>query len=130
MKKCMWCGKILSNDEIIYDSSLDMEFCPHCDEGMLIDLNENGKIDFDEFMHAKNHMVLLLTIEEYRYIKPLLNKYYTEKDFDHIELFCRFKRPDERFLLCNISEKETLGVPIMFFNANFIDRIPFKSITF
>lgn len=131
MKKCMWCGKILSNNEIIYISEEDMEFCPHCDMGMLINLNENGKIDFDEFMQAKKHIALVLTIEEYQQIKPLLNKYYTEKDFKHIEDFCTFKISSEKFLLCNMSEKESIGTPMMYFNAvTFIDRIPFKNITF
>ncbi len=90
----------------------------------------NG-MTFKDFIHADKSLAMVITIEEYKRIKPLLQEFYSEKDFAHIDDYCRFLPSSERFLLCNPHEKSQIGTPMMCLNAvTFIDRISFKNIVF
>lgn len=86
---------------------------------------------FNDFFHSDRHLAMVLTINEYESIKSQLKEYYTEKDINRIDDWAKFKWREERFLLCNLIEKEEIITPIMCLNAvTFIDRIPFKNIEF
>ena len=86
---------------------------------------------FVDFIRASKSLAMVITAEEYKRIKPLLQEFYSEKDFEHIDDFCQSKPSFERFLLCNPHKKAQIITPMMYLNAvTFIDRIPFKSIIF
>lgn len=84
---------------------------------------------FEYFIRVPKPFAMVITVEEYKRIKPFLQEFYSEKDFAHIDDFCQFKPPFERFLLCNPHEKAQIRTPMMYLNAvTFIDRVPFKNI--
>lgn len=86
---------------------------------------------FEDFIRVPKPLAMVITVEEYKRIKPLLQEFYSEKDFAHIDDFCQFVPSHERFLLCNPYEKSQIITPMMLLNAvTFIDRVPFKNIVF
>ena len=86
---------------------------------------------FEDFIRVPKSLAMVITVEEYKRIKPLLQEFYSEKDFAHIDDFCHFKPSCERFLLCNPHEKSQIRTPMMYLNAvTFIDRVSFKNIIF
>ena len=86
---------------------------------------------FDDFINAPRALAMVITVEEYRRIKPLLQDFYSERDIQHIDDNCKFKWGCDRFLLCNPHETAKIGTPTMFLSAvTFVDRILFKNIQF
>lgn len=86
---------------------------------------------FNDFISTPKTLAMVITVEEYMSIKPLLQEIYSAKDIEHIDDFCRFKPQSERFLLCNPAEKEQIITPLMYLNAvTFVDRVLFKDIAF
>jgi hypothetical protein len=85
---------------------------------------------FDDFVHAPRSMAISITIAEYEnFLKSLMREFYSERDIKHIDDWCRFKYSSERFLLCNLHERNQISTPIMYHNAvTFIERIPFDRI--
>lgn len=86
---------------------------------------------FEDFIRKPKALAMVITVEEYKQIKPILQAYYSEKDFEHIDDFCQYKPSFEKFLLCNPHEKAQIITPMMYLNAvTFIDRIPYRNIIF
>lgn len=86
---------------------------------------------FNDFIHADKSLAMVITVGEYNRIKPLLKEFYSERDIKHIDDFCEYTWAGRRFLLCNLHEKDEIGIPMMLENAvTFVDRIPFKNIIF
>lgn len=86
---------------------------------------------FEEFISTPHSLAMVITIEEYMSIKPLLQEVYSAKDIEHIDDYCKFKPRSERFLLCNPAEKQQIITPMMYLSAvTFVDRVSFKNIEF
>jgi hypothetical protein len=86
---------------------------------------------FDNFINATKSLAIVLSIDEYKSIRPLLQRFYTKSQIVRIDDFCEFKPLSEKFLLCNPYKTEQIITPMMYINAvTFIDRVSFKNITF
>lgn len=88
-------------------------------------------MNFECFIHSPKGIAMVITVAEYRRIKPLLQEFYSARDIERIDDYCEFTWANHRFLLCNIHEKNQIGTPIMLEDAvTFVDRVPFKNIVF
>lgn len=86
---------------------------------------------FKNFIKANKSIAIVLTIREYKTIKPLLENFYTEKQIEHIDDFSEYKALDTEFLLCNPYKTKQIITPMMYCNAvTFIDRVPFNEVEF
>lgn len=86
---------------------------------------------FHDFFYAENTLAMIITVDEYEKVRPILKNYYTEKELTDINDYTKYKCPSERFLLCNSAKKASIISPIMLINAvTFVDRVPFRGIIF
>ncbi len=102
------------------------------DDGMDECVSEevNG-MTFNDFIHADRSLAMVITVEEYNRVKPLLQEFYSERDIKHIDDFCKYTWSSRKFLLCNLHKKDEIGTPMMLENAvTFVDRVPFSKIDF
>lgn len=90
-----------------------------------------GGMSFDTFIKTPKSLAMVITVEEYLSVKPLLRESYGDQDIDYIDNYCKFKPMSERFLLCNLADRKQITHPMMYLNAvTFVDRVPFKNVNF
>ena len=86
---------------------------------------------FNDFLTMHKAHAIVITVDEYCSIKDKLREFYTDKDLEHIDDYCKYKWGFHKFLLCNPYEKAQIITPMMLENAvTFIDRTSFKNIKF
>lgn len=74
---------------------------------------------------------MVLTIDEYKSIRPILTRFYTEEQLKNIDEYGKFNTSGDAFLLCNPYKTRKIITPMMYLNAiTFIERIPFSKIDF
>ena len=56
---------------------------------------------FHDFITMNRGFAIVITVGEYYSIKDKLREFYTDKDFEHIDDYCKYKWTDHKFLLCN-----------------------------
>ena len=82
---------------------------------------------FKHFINADEGITMVISIEEYKKIKPLLKEFYTKKQIEHIDEYCQYKPLNHKFLLCNPYKT----IPMMYLSAvTFVDRVPFSEMEF
>lgn len=86
---------------------------------------------FHDFFYAENTLAMVITVDEYEKVRPILKNYYTEKELTSIDDYAAYKPGFERFLLCNSAKKASIISPMMLINAvTFVDRVPFRDVIF
>lgn len=86
---------------------------------------------FHDFFYAEHTLAMVITVGEYKKVRPILKNYYTEKELTSIDDYAVYKPGFERFLLCNYAKKAYTISPMMLISAvTFVDRVPFKNIIF
>ena len=86
---------------------------------------------FKYFINANKSIAIVISIEEYKRIKLLLKEFYTQKQIEYIDDYCKYKPLNDKFLLCNPYKVKQKNTPIMDLNAvTSIDMVPFKQIEF
>lgn len=86
---------------------------------------------FHDFFYAEHTLAMVITVGEYKKVRPILKNYYTEKELTSIDDYAVYKPGFERFLLRNYAKKAYTISPMMLISAvTFVDRIPFRNIIF
>lgn len=84
-----------------------------------------------DFIKAPKDIAMVISFQEYKSVRSLLQKYYSEDQINFIDDHFSVSSYD-KILLCNLHAIKGWGYPpMMLLNAEtFIDRLPFKDIDF
>ena len=84
---------------------------------------------FNDFLTMHKAHAIVMTVEEYLKIKNKILKFYTNKNIERPDEFCKESWSCKKFLLCNPYLTAQIITPLMLENAvTFVDRTPFINI--
>ena len=83
----------------------------------------------NDFLTMNKSHAIVLTVGEYHKIKDKICKFYTSKQLERLDEFCKESFSIKAFLLCNPYLTAKIITPLMLENAvTFVDRTPLRKI--